>query len=771
MHQIEGQNSLKYVHNRERGYSSYSEPILEVAWTRTNISAQYLSVLIVTPLGKKTPVNVANTKCTSNSGRVGTHMVFNSGSGNTRSNMSSRTTLYGSYVHQWHFIQGCDLESIATGSTGCLNGTLDISTPTGPGDYRLQLWTLRNHTLGHYSELMRRSFGNLQTSPVDGAVLRKHTTLLTCGTGSSSSSGSSSKGEGANEIVMGNASTGLLPLLDLALMESSVDLLLHVQYTVNIGVPWFHVKKKPTLKSIDSSHSSNGNSEEGSTNDFQIIDIVNPALPVHLHVKEGDPYQEYTLELSTHPTWVTTAAAAAAATTSDGTTDGATAASSGAITVQITDTCSSLGDSKEVEILSINNEPCTVYTIHINNETTAINHQLTTVPLWNTTLTYPIRYKLQLRTFDNVVQNGAQPTIPCLIRHFVTPTNGNYDKWDVALVIGSRDRVKWQDPTTLLNTAEEPSFGTSASYGNDADQIKSTEQFHVVIDLPILLDDNDSQWISHHNTRVLGLFFLVVFCLSTITRIVSTLYWRSFDAFDLRDLNNEAYHRCLEVNVAGTRHPAALLGSHRFYNASCFWTLLGIMQSFAILGQLRTVEDHAAIVYIFIDRAFSCLTVTSTTFKLQVFTDVFQSISTGTASTIARTKMNTGSFTGTSFSTGAFSTGERPLTKNNNFSTSTFSSISTTASAAAAVDLVNGRHRNYDLNVQMEMFASTTFLSIVLFGVLLLLWCFAYVVLRARVICLITKLTEKRAKSRPQAMTSKVIVKTTESATTAQALR
>jgi hypothetical protein len=142
---------------------------------------------------------------------------------------------------------------------------LDSSTPSSPGDYRLQLWALTNSTIGTYPELLRRSFGGSSDSgdssteaSYDAYNLRTNSTLLNCG---SITTGSASRIR--SEIVSGNSTSGLLPLLDLGLMESVIDLPLHVQYTINVGISLFQVKRR------------NSN------------DVINPGVPVHLHLLEG----------------------------------------------------------------------------------------------------------------------------------------------------------------------------------------------------------------------------------------------------------------------------------------------------------------------------------------------------------------------------------------------------------------------------------------------------------------------------------------------------
>jgi hypothetical protein len=69
----------------------------------------------------------------------------------------------------------------------------------------------------------------------------------------------------------------------------------------------------------------------------------------------------------------------------------------------------------------------------------------------------------------------------------------------------------------------------------------------------------------------------------------------------------------------GTRHPSTLIGGHRFYAGSCIWTFFNIIQSFAVLGRLRTITDRATLLYTFIDSAFGTLSFTSEFFILKYF--------------------------------------------------------------------------------------------------------------------------------------------------------
>ena len=345
-------------------------------------------------------------------------------------------------------------------------------------------------------------------------------------------------------------------------------------------------------------------------------DIISHHVFTFFIFMTGDPSQEYTLELSTNPSYITT---------SDN-------GGHHSITVQIMDTCSSFTQTNknvesEIELLNLQNNSLTVHTIHINslpNQSTttiassalaattpaATTPAATTSPtvpsssfnsldaplsLWNTTLTVPVVHHLQIRTYDNIVQNKKinkkhiEDHFQCLLRHFITPTNGNYDKWDVALVVGSRDRVKWQHPAVADSVSSSSSFtfasslpsSFAASYGNDdRDTGFAQAQPHAVIDVPILLEDDESNWITTKNVQLLSTMYLILFLFSAMIRISSILYWKLFDSFDLRDLNNEAYNRCLEVNVAGTRHPAAMIGAQRFYSQSCLWTYVSLLFCF-----------------------------------------------------------------------------------------------------------------------------------------------------------------------------------------------
>ena len=92
----------------------------------------------------------------------------------------------------------------------------DSSTPSSPGDYRLQLWTLTNSTIGNYPELLRRSFGGSSGSGDSSTKasyetynLRTNSTLLNCG-----SITTDSTSRIRSEIVSGNSTSGLLPLLE-----------------------------------------------------------------------------------------------------------------------------------------------------------------------------------------------------------------------------------------------------------------------------------------------------------------------------------------------------------------------------------------------------------------------------------------------------------------------------------------------------------------------------------------------------------------------------
>lgn len=440
VHEIIGQNSIEYINERINGYSSVSEPLLDIRWNRNNVTSQYLSLLIVTPSNHRKPVTVVNRNCISNHKRVGTHLLDID---HPDYQVLQENVMYGSYVHQWHFIPGCQTPSYAN---GCMNGTISISTPSRPGDYRLQLLTLTNSTIGSYKEVIRRSIGNGNNNQIhyNSNDLRTNKTILTCGGDSSSSS--------SNDISTGNTTSGLLPLIDIALLEVTADVLLHVQYTINIGIPYYHVKTRDTIR--------RGQESNRMVNIHYENDIINPFIPVHLNILEGDPYQEYTIEFSTNPSMVT---------------------NDSGITIQIIDTCSISENNKEYELLNIQNESLTVHTINIKkNHTSSIAGSesdnslimksssysssftskviLSNVPTWNTTITKPIIHHIQVRTYDNVIQND-QSRMRCLLKHFITPTNGNYNKWDVALVLGSRERVKWQHPTLSLFKSNEVQHG------------------------------------------------------------------------------------------------------------------------------------------------------------------------------------------------------------------------------------------------------------------------------------------------------------------------
>ena len=111
--EIVGENDIYFLKKRKLGYSSVSEPLLDIAWSRTNTSSQYVSLLLITPLNKVNPVKMVNNKCTSSERRTGTHLI----------DRNEQRRKYGSYVHQWHFIPGCKTPLL---TPGCMNGTITV---------------------------------------------------------------------------------------------------------------------------------------------------------------------------------------------------------------------------------------------------------------------------------------------------------------------------------------------------------------------------------------------------------------------------------------------------------------------------------------------------------------------------------------------------------------------------------------------------------------------------------------------------------------------
>ena len=166
IYSIEGKHYMQYVQERKLGYSAVSEPLLDIYWERTNITAQYLSLLVVAPVGQILPVQILNRNCNSGSQRVGMHLL-----NALKERIEGAYQSYGSYVHQYHVIPGC--EQTPTVNNGCMNGTITIETPTRPGDYRLQLFTLTNASIGNYQELIRRSFGTVELGKVNKKNTRK----------------------------------------------------------------------------------------------------------------------------------------------------------------------------------------------------------------------------------------------------------------------------------------------------------------------------------------------------------------------------------------------------------------------------------------------------------------------------------------------------------------------------------------------------------------------------------------------------------------------
>ena len=183
------------------------------------------------------------------------------------------------------------------------------------------------------------------------------------------------------------------------------------------------------------------------------------------------------------------------------------------------------------------------------------------------------------------------------------------------------------------------------------------------------------------------------------------------------------------------------------------------------MGKLRIIEDRATIVFNFIDTSFSSLTIVGHWMNISVLIQKTLSflnlITTYTANTITRQKINEMTF----------SSIFQNITNNYTIDTidtiSAIHAINATNKTIPLPTLVNGQTRDYDQNIQLEMYLTTTVLSLFIIVVVLVLWCVSYITLRIRVICMIRKLLDERERLRPKAMTSKVIIETTKTATTA----
>ena len=55
---------------------------------------------------------------------------------------------------------------------------------------------------------------------------------------------------------------------------------------------------------------------------------------------------------------------------------------------------------------------------------------------------------------------------------------------------------------------------------------------HTVIDVPIILNEDESIWLTHYNSQILGYLFLALFVFASIVRILSSIYWR-YVGYDL----------------------------------------------------------------------------------------------------------------------------------------------------------------------------------------------------------------------------------------------
>jgi hypothetical protein len=716
--EVLGYPLLRFLDYRESGYSQVSEPVLAVNWQRTNKSAQFVSLLVVTPLGKAMPP-LASENNTFNGSISGDNYLGANWCGDPDRVMGATR---GRYVYSWQSIPGC----VDTTVVGCQNNTHYVATPRMPGDYRLQLWNIRNNTIGTYSEMMRRSFGEESDAP----RLRTSEIIETCGGGNDASVWTSIVGDGTEQNDPNT--DGTLPKIDLGLMEVVYDLPLHVQYTVNIDVPGFSPRVAGTVGNTGSRSAYTGlGSIKNSSHRIEDATVgggrrsvrraETASMPVHVLVREGDPVYKYNVVVSTSPAHVS-------------------AASQG-ILVQVIDTCSrrvvrnsltriGLRDS-ELERLHMNGDYATLRPFFLTPKLTPSRH-------WTTTRVKYGVYPMEMRTLNNVMQDGA---LNCSVRHILAPADGNFSSWDVALVLGSRDRIEWSRHN-----------GTAP-----------------VIDLEVRLHDDESGWLFHETAHTLGMSFAAIMLLAFGIRLSASIYWRTFDAYDLRDLNNSGGQKCLEVPVAGTRHPAALLASDRYYASSCFWTALGILQSFAVIGRLRLVRDRATIFAAFCDGAFGTLTGTA---SWMVVPDWAWSLSSAWRPPLSRAIVNRS----------IVFKQEPPQSDDYDVLSHSSSPVWQKAGGGGggawdpnhgfpSLPLLDGQEREYDIAWRGARFLSNATLATLCLGLAVVLWSLFVASVHFCTRLRIRHLQNVRDRSRPKAMTSGAIVEATKATTTAQALR
>jgi hypothetical protein len=82
------------------------------------------------------------------------------------------------------------------------------------------------------------------------------------------------------------------------------------------------------------------------------------------------------------------------------------------------------------------------------------------------------------------------------------------------------------------------------------------------------------------------------------TRLLSILWWNFFDLADLRDANNMPSVR----GSGATRPDVTELGSQRYYILSA-WPLIWLLQSMAMLSQLKMVQEHCNVVSVIVSLA------------------------------------------------------------------------------------------------------------------------------------------------------------------------
>jgi hypothetical protein len=171
--------------------------------------------------------------------------------------------------------------------------------------------------------------------------------------------------------------------------------------------------------------------------------------------------------------------------------------------------------------------------------------------------------RISIYAANNLRQSKTQ-NMSCSIKHWITPTFVyNEQIWSPARLRSDLSRAYQRLPAD----GETP-----------------------YLEIPINIIDDELRWCTYKQATMIGFIFLVVIFFLLAVRLISILWWNFFDLADLRDANNMPSVR----SDSATRPDVTELGSQRYYYLSA-WPLIWLLQSAAMLSQLKMIQEQAGI--------------------------------------------------------------------------------------------------------------------------------------------------------------------------------